>query len=145
VYSKQNKTPFIVSGSGKAQRQFVYSTDVARIMLEILTTEKYNIIPTNMIISTPISQEVSIKTCAETIAAILDNKQPIQFDTDKTDGQMKKTVDTSLFENMFNDYTFTSLNEGLRNAIRYYLMNGFHETKISTNLSKSIESELIPM
>ena len=128
VDSKQNEIPFIVSGSGKAQRQFVYSKDVARIMLEILTTEKYSTIPTNMIISTPITEEVSIKACAEMIATILENDQPIQFDTNKTDGQMKKTVDTSLFENIFHDFNFTPLNEGLKNAIRYYLMKISHES-----------------
>lgn len=145
VDSINKNKPFIINGSGKARRQFIYSMDIANILLDVLLTDKYLIIPMNIIISTPESHEISIKYCAETISKLLNNEQPIEYDTSKSDGQITKTVDTSLFEKYFPNYEFTSLTEGLTNTIKFYLRKISQETKISDNLSKFIDSELIPI
>ena len=59
-----NGTPFVVSGTGKPLRQFIYSRDLAKLFLWVLR-EYQSIEP--IILSPGEDQEVSIKSIADAI------------------------------------------------------------------------------
>lgn len=64
AYSTENGTPFVVSGSGKPLRQFIYSKDLAKLM--IWTLYEYNEI-SPIILSPADNEEVSIEQVANAI------------------------------------------------------------------------------
>lgn len=81
--ARESSSPFIVLGSGKPLRQFIYAKDLARLMLWVL--ESYNE-PTPIILSVDPADEVSIGHVAKLIAAAMDFTGPLVFDTSKADG-----------------------------------------------------------
>ncbi len=60
----ESETPFIVSGSGKPLRQFIYSRDLARLMIWVMR-EYQEIDP--IILSVGEEDEVTIKQVADSI------------------------------------------------------------------------------
>lgn len=64
LLAKQAGTPFVVSGTGKPLRQFIYSRDLARLFIWVLR-EYPEIDP--IILSVGEKDEVSIKQVAESI------------------------------------------------------------------------------
>ena len=94
--SKLNNENFIIKGSGKPLRQFLYSIDLAEIIMLILESNQEI---HNMIISP--SEEISIKDVSEIIYNSMNNKNDIEFDKNSSDGQYKKTVDNSYLKKTF--------------------------------------------
>ena len=84
--AKRNKEKFIVYGSGRPLRQFIYSEDLAKLILWVLM--EYNEL--DSIILSP-KEEISIRDVANMISEIFEYDNII-FDTSKSDGQIKKTV-----------------------------------------------------
>jgi GDP-L-fucose synthase len=111
--SKQD-IPFEVKGSGKPLRQFIYSVDLAKIIF-ILLENNFN---ENIIIAP--SQEYSIKYISETINGYFNNK--IVFNNDYADGQYSKTADNLKLTTLIN-FRFTSLEEGIKETIQWFLSN----------------------
>lgn len=60
----ENGTPFIVSGTGRPLRQFIYSRDLAKLMIFVL--RKYDDVEP-VILSPAENEEVSIKQVADAI------------------------------------------------------------------------------
>jgi len=120
---KQNK-PFIVRGDGSPLRQFIYASDLAKLLMWAL--EKYHH-QSNIILSVSEKDEVSIKTVAEEIAAAMDYKGNMQFDTSFANGQYKKTADnTKLIEVLKKDnleFAFTPLAAGISNSVKWFVDN----------------------
>ena len=94
--SQINKTEFIARGSGKPLRQFIYSVDLAKLI--IWTLEKYNE-PDNIILSVNEKEEISIKNVALEIAKCFDYEHMLRFDKTYSDGQYKKTADNGKLMN----------------------------------------------
>jgi len=114
--SKKNNEKFIVRGSGKPLRQFLYADDLAKLILRILfTTEKIE----NIILAPP--DEVSIADIAYKIAEQFNYESNIQFDTTYSDGQYKKTADNSLLMSLYGDFKFTSMEVGLSQTIKWFI------------------------
>lgn len=114
--AKLNQEPFLVSGSGKALRQFIYAQDLSKAMLELI-----GLMNENIIIST--SEEYSIKDIADMIASYFDYSHMLKFDTSKSDGQLKKTADNSKFKDLLPNFEFTDLKIGLTKTIEYFVCN----------------------
>ena len=112
----QNDTDFIVKGTGAPLRQFIYSKDLANIIIKLLYSDKQ---VNHLIIS--VSDEISIKEIATKIAKQLNYNKPIQFDETYEDGQFKKTVSNTLLLDTFNDITFTELDIGLNVTIEWFI------------------------
>jgi len=87
--AKKNNEDFVVKGSGKPLRQFIYSDDLARLIL--WTLEEYNDRET-IILSVGEEDEVSIRDVAMMIAESYDYSDRVVFDTSAADGQFKKTA-----------------------------------------------------
>ena len=113
--SKKYNKKLILRGSGKALRQFVYSSDVARIIQLLI----FNDFPVDNYIISP-KEEISIKKIAEIICNHL--KLPhdsIYYDTTYSDGQYKKTCDSSKIIKLTN-FKYTSFEDGIEKTIEWF-------------------------
>ena len=116
----QNKTPFIISGSGKPLRQFIYSYDIARGILLILKSHALN---ESIILSPDPSDEISISYVGELIAKEMGYTGQIIYDTSKSDGQYKKTASNNLFRTLHPEYKFESIESGIANTVNWFKLN----------------------
>uniref|UniRef100_A0A6C0H9I5 NAD-dependent epimerase/dehydratase domain-containing protein n=1 Tax=viral metagenome TaxID=1070528 RepID=A0A6C0H9I5_9ZZZZ len=111
---------FVVRGSGKPLRQFIYSKDLALLIMMVI--ENYN--GDNIILSVDETDEVSIECVARTIARCFDYEDRIVFNPSYSDGQYKKTVTNHrLQEILGNDikFEFTSIQEGCKNTVEWFI------------------------
>lgn len=115
--AKQADADFVVMGSGKPLRQFTYSEDIAYLMLFIL--DRYDE-KDSIIIS--VSEEISIGEVASLIAKEFNYVNRMVFDTTKSDGQYKKTADTSKL-NQYIDYKYKSIQEGIQETVKWFISN----------------------
>ena len=118
--SKQNNEPFIVSGSGKPLRQFIYSEDLAKLLMWIL--ESYYS-KDNIILSVSEKDEVSISHVANKIAECFDYANNIEFNENLPDGQYKKTADNSKLISLIQDFEFTSIDNGIKKSVDWFICN----------------------
>lgn len=118
--AKQESKPFVVSGTGKPLRQFIYSQDLAKLIMWVL--ESYND-KDSIILSVGESEEVSIKTIGELIAKKFDYQSNIEFDESKPDGQYKKTADNSKLIGLVGNYEFTDIELGIAKTIDWFCKN----------------------
>jgi GDP-L-fucose synthase len=118
--AKQNNEPFIIAGSGKPLRQFIYSEDLAKLI--IWTLEKYeNLEP--IILSVSENDEKSISYIAKCIAKKFNYENNIFFDTSKSDGQFKKTANNFKLIKLINNFEFTNIEDGINNSIEWFIKN----------------------
>lgn len=118
--AKKNNTPFVVYGSGKPMRQFIYSKDLAELILWSLFEYNDN---SPIILSVSPCDEVSIKDVAIHIAKEYNYTDNIVFDTTKSDGQYKKTADNSKLMSHRPHTTFISIQEGIHNTVDWFIKN----------------------
>jgi GDP-L-fucose synthase len=119
---KNNIEKFTAFGSGKPLRQFLYAEDFAKMILNVLF--HYN--PGHMNIKPIIccNDEITIKELVHKIAYIMRiNLYDIEFDTNKLDGCMRKTVCNNYFNSLFPDFKYTSLYDGLEKTIDWFKNN----------------------
>ncbi len=118
--AKKNLDPFIVAGSGKPLRQFIYSEDLAKLFMWILENYKEK---DSIILSVSEKDEVSIGFIAKLIAKSFDYDYMITFDETKPDGQFKKTVDNSKLISLINDFKFTKISDGIEKSVKWFCDN----------------------
>tara|TARA_R100001082_G_C4358422_1_gene158084 strand:- start:1094 stop:2011 length:918 start_codon:yes stop_codon:yes gene_type:complete len=111
--AKRDNTPFVVWGSGKPLREFIYAKDVAQLALWALHHPEHS----NMILST--GTEVSIKELVFEIVKAMDFKGDVIFDTTKPDGQFRKPTRSTLTE-LLPDFKFTSLEKGIKETVDWF-------------------------
>lgn len=107
-----NDSDVTIYGTGKPLRQFIYSTDLARI-IRYLSIHYHDTKP--IICSADL--EITIRELSKIIGQVLGFKHEIKFDTSKPDGNMRKTVDNGYLKQIMPDITFTPLELGLRETI----------------------------
>ena len=119
--AKETGGEFHVWGSGTPLRQFVYSTDLGRLMIWVLR-EYTEVEP--IILSVDEAAEVSIREIAEMIAEAFE-LPPAQlvFDTEKSDGQFKKTADNTKLRGYLPTFEFTPIRDGIRKSIEWFKAN----------------------
>ncbi len=118
--AKQNNEKFMVWGSGKPLRQFIYSQDLGRLIMWVL--EKYEE-KDSIILSVGEKEEVSIEYVARQIAKAYDYEHMIDFDITKSDGQFKKTADNSKLMNLYGEYKFMNIEEGIKRSVNWFVEN----------------------
>lgn len=114
--AKKNNEDLEVWGDGKPLREFVYSKDIAKLILWAM--EKYNE-DTPIILSN--GEEKSIKELVELVVKEMDFKGKVIFDTTKPEGQFRKPSDTSKLKKYLPDFQFTSLKEGIKNTVEWFI------------------------
>jgi len=118
--AKKNNEPFIVKGTGKPLRQFIYSEDLAKLIL--WTLEEY-IDKESIILSVDPEDEVSIKDIAYEVAKNFNYTDKLEFDSSFSDGQYKKTADNSKLRSLNPNLKFTKIDEGIKESIEWFIEN----------------------
>jgi len=111
----QGENPFVVWGTGKQTRSFVYVTDFARGILEVC--EKYAVADPLNIGS---DDEISIADLARLIIELSGQNMTLEFDTSKPDGQPRRTPDTAKALEKIGFRAEVPLREGLKKSIEWY-------------------------
>lgn len=121
--AKINNEPFIIKGTGKALRQFIYAGDLAKIIcFFVQSIENKNKIPKNIICSPDENDEISIKYIVEKISDIFKYNNII-FDKNYSDGQYKKSVSNQLLKKIIPDIEFSDFDKCLYNTIQWFINN----------------------
>mmetsp|Transcript_10676 Transcript_10676/g.26143 ORF Transcript_10676/g.26143 Transcript_10676/m.26143 type:complete len:336 (+) Transcript_10676:423-1430(+) len=120
MIAKKEGKPFTIMGSGKPLRQFIYSEDLAELI--IWTMLEYHS-PEPIILSVDEQEEVSIGELARMVANAMEFTGEIVFDTAKSDGQFKKTASNAKLRSFKPDYKFTPIEEGLQKAATWFIEN----------------------
>lgn len=119
--AKRDGTKFTIWGSGTPLRQFIYSLDLAELTVWVM--REYHS-PDPITLSVDESAEVSIKDVAYAVArAMKFPEEDVVFDTEKADGQFKKTACNKKLRGYRPDYKFTSLEDGVQKAVDWFLEN----------------------
>ena len=116
--SKQNNDDFIIRGTGKPLRQFIFSLDLAKIVMIIFEKN----VNENVIISVPEKDEISIGNLGKIIAETFNYSDRVAFDENYSDGQHKKTVEISKLQKIIGeDFLFTSINDGIKITVDWFI------------------------
>ncbi len=116
--ARENKTDFEIWGTGKPLREFIFSSDVAKLTEWVL--ENYN--ETEPIILST-SDEISIKEVVDIIVELMNYKGNIIWNNTKPDGQFRKPSDNSKIKSYLPNFKFTPLYDGLKYTIDYFEKN----------------------
>ncbi len=116
--AKKNNTDLVVLGSGRPLRQFIYSSDLARLMIWAIRdySESAPIILSG-------SEEVSIADASLAVAEAFSFTGKIMFDTSKSDGQYQKTASNKKLMSYLPHFEFTPLSEALAETVQWFTAN----------------------
>lgn len=103
-------------GTGHASREFLYVDDAAEAIA--LATEHYES-PDPVNIGS--GQEITVRELTAAICRLAGFKGRVEWDTTKPDGQPRRCLDVSRAERAFAFKARTSLSEGLRATIEWYV------------------------
>lgn len=107
-----------VWGSGNASREFLYAPDCAEAIVK--AAEFYNS-PEPVNVGT--GRETTIREAARMIAELTGFRGGLRFNATKPDGQLRRRLDTSRATAEFGFQAKTSLEDGLRNTVRWFEEN----------------------
>ena len=116
--AKRDDTDFVVWGSGKPLREFIYSEDVGKITQFVLKNPVDNY---PIILST--SEEISIREVVETIVKAMEFTGKVVFDDSKPDGQFRKPTSNTCLKNRVPNFTFTPFEEGIKKTVDWFIEN----------------------
>ncbi|CAE6450828.1 unnamed protein product [Rhizoctonia solani] len=118
--AKKNGTPFIVSGTGKPLRQFIYSRDLAKLFIWMLRDYE-SVEP--LILSVGEDEEVSIKSVADAIVKAVGFEGEYKFDTSRADGQFRKPASNRKLLELTGGFEFTPFDKALDETVKWFLEN----------------------
>ncbi|KDO34670.1 hypothetical protein SPRG_00733 [Saprolegnia parasitica CBS 223.65] len=125
--AKTTHTPFVVSGTGAPLRQFIYSADLATLLVWVV---RHYTETTPLILAVDAGDEVSIRgrhrcrLAIHRMSALNDGN--LVFDTTKGDGQYRKTASNAKLRSLSPElgaYRFTTLEAGLQKTTTWFLDN----------------------
>jgi len=122
--AKQNKTDFVVWGSGKPLREFIYSKDIAKIAEWAL----FNYEGTDPLIISG-DEEISIKDLVGLLVDEFKFKGKVVFDKTKPDGQLRKPSDNSKIKELLPDFEYTPFEQGIKETVNWFIEN-YDEARI---------------
>jgi len=107
-----------VWGTGIASREFIYSVDLATIIMRLIDDNVK--LPQRLIITD--NRSITIKYIAEFIASYL-NLSGIEWDSTKPDGQISRPSDTTMLHTLLPSIKFTEVNVALSKSIDWFIQN----------------------
>jgi len=119
IAKKENK-PLEVYGTGKPLRQFIYSIDLAKLM--IWAVRHYNSIEP-IILSVGEEDEVSINDAVNAVVKAFDFQGEIIHNTEKADGQYKKTASNVKLRKYLPDFKFTPFDQAIQESVQWFVDN----------------------
>ncbi len=130
--AKRDRVPLVVAGSGAPLRQFIYSRDLALLLIWVL--QHYDA-PSDgdgtLILSVDPADEVSIAQVVQHITAEIGLDNDIIYDTAQADGQFRKTADNSKFKRLYGanlPFAFTPICQGIRETVQWFVQN-YHDAR----------------
>lgn len=116
--AKRDNKPFIVLGTNKPLRQFLDSRDLGKLILWVLSDypEIEPIILCN-------SKEVTIKYVAEIIKKCVGYSDEIIWDTEKSDGQYRKTACNDKLIKYLPDFKFRDFETSVQETVDWFIEN----------------------
>lgn len=117
--TKAGQDEIVLWGTGNPTREFLYVDDAAEAI--VLASENYNL-PAPVNIGSGI--EISIRDLANLIANMTGFRGQIIWDNTQPDGQPRRMLDTTRAEKEFGFRAKTSLEEGIRKTIDWYVSEG---------------------
>lgn len=118
--AKEKGEDFVVSGTGRPLRQFIYSEDLAKLILWILKNDEIN---ESLILSPDPKDETSIGKIAELIAKEFDYSDRLKYDTSKSDGQYRKTADNGRLKELYGDLDLLDISIGIKRTVEWFRNN----------------------
>ena len=116
--AQQNNTDFVIWGTGKPLREFIFSKDIAKLtewVLDNYTDEQPIIFST--------SDAVTIKDVVDLIVEYMNFKGNVVWDRDKPDGQYRKPSSIEKLKSYLPDFEFTSIEDGLKETVEWFYEN----------------------
>ena len=112
--AKKNNEKFVIWGDGKQLRQFVYSEDLAKLIIKSLNNWKSD---SHLMILD--EKEISILDIAKIIIKRFDiSENDVIYDDTKPKGQFRKPAISHV-----NDYDFTTIDDGVNMTIDWFINN----------------------
>jgi len=119
--AKKENLPFQIRGTGKPLRQFIYSSDLALLIMDIL--ENYDD-KEPIILSVSEKEEISIEKVAKIIAEVMDYEENLYFEDGYSDGQYKKTAsNTKMMKYLNYSFEFTPIKQGILDTVQWFIEN----------------------
>jgi GDP-L-fucose synthase len=115
--AKKNKTTFNVWGNGEPKREFIFSEDLAKICVDLISLKET---PQKIIISSGI--EFSILDIVNKICNIF-NYYDVFWEKEKPNGQLKRPSDISLLKQTLPDFKFSNFDEKLKESVEWFTEN----------------------
>jgi GDP-L-fucose synthase len=115
--AKQKGSAEIVAwGTGNATREFLYAEDAAEAIA--IAAEKYS---KPELVNLGSGEEISVRDLLEMIRSAVGTNAAVRWDTSRPDGQPRRCLDTSRAAAEFGWRAKTSLRDGLKKTIDWYL------------------------
>jgi len=136
--AKRDGLPLVVAGSGAPLRQFIYSRDLALLLIWTLEHYDSNVDKEDvgteagagtLILSVDPADEISIADVVRHIADAIGLDNDIVYDTAQPDGQFKKTADNAKFKRLYGHdapFAFTPIRHGIRETVQWFVQNYPH-------------------
>ena len=114
--NKTNTKTIKLLGTGKPLRQYIYSEDLAKVLLLLFNSydeeEPVNIAP---------RENLSIKEIAEiALRATHSSDLTIEFDISSPDGQYRKDLSNNKLFNTIGNFEFTPLSKGIKKTYEWF-------------------------
>ncbi|EPT00527.1 hypothetical protein FOMPIDRAFT_1030383 [Fomitopsis schrenkii] len=116
--AQRSGTPFVVGGTGKPLRQFIYSRDLAKLFIWQL--REYDSVEP-VILSVGEEQEISIKTLADAVVRAMDFKGEYVFDATQAEGQFRKPASNKKLMSLIGDFESTPFDGALDETVQWFL------------------------
>lgn len=115
---KEDRNELEVWGTGIAIREWLYASDFAKIILEIIKD------PNRIGLTEPVNIAqnfgLSVKELVQIINQRFENKFSINWNHSMPDGAPKKVMDDARFKKVFPDFKFMDFTNGIGKTITYY-------------------------
>uniref|UniRef100_W5UED9 GDP-L-fucose synthase n=1 Tax=Ictalurus punctatus TaxID=7998 RepID=W5UED9_ICTPU len=118
--AKRDGTALEVWGCGQGLRQFIFSVDLARLCVWVL--REYDEIEP-IILSVGEEEEMTIKDVANAIVDAFEFTGPVNYDTSKSDGQLKKTASNAKLRRYLPNFTFTPFHAAVKETCDWFANN----------------------
>jgi GDP-L-fucose synthase len=116
--AQRDNVDFVVWGSGRAKREFIFSNDLGKMVNFVL--HEY-IEPSPIILST--SEEISIAEVVDILVQTFNFKGKVVFDTTKPEGQYRRPSDNSKIKSYMPDFQFTPFEVAIKETVDWFIHN----------------------